>query len=234
MINLTGKYKFNSMNSLKTSNVLFENDDKLDDFLNDKNVNEDICVSEGSPQLDPSLFDKQRKSEMKSRAYLQEIKYFCTIYAIIMGQLTNSQSLAQMAESDEQISKDEIAQIGKTKHQLSKVYHSLLIDPDQSIVPFLDILLVEIIDNDTAPTSILRLAIKTLIKVFDLIEPSVNLVKHKDDPKSIYDPSNMLQSLMNCQIDDHSNNIDQQELIWINIQQLILNVIKTYITHFNS
>jgi hypothetical protein len=63
---------------------LFENDDKLEDFLNDKNVNEDICVSENSP-LDPSSHEEQRKSEMKSRAFLQEIKYFCTIYAIIMG-----------------------------------------------------------------------------------------------------------------------------------------------------
>lgn len=101
-------------------------------------------------------------------------------------------------------------------------------------MPFLDILLVEVIDNDTAPTSILRLAIKTLIKVFDLIEPSVNLVKHADDPKSIYNCQNILQSLMNCQIDDHSNNIDQQELIWINIQQLILSVIKTYMSNFDS
>ena len=33
---------------------------------------------------------------------------------------------------------------------------------------------------------------------------------------------------MDCQLDDHSNSIDQQELIWIYIQQLIIQILKTF------
>ena len=43
----------------------------------------------------------------------------------------------------------------------------------------------------------------------------------------LYDASYILQSLMNCSIDDHSNDIDQQELIWINIQKLIMQIIRS-------
>jgi hypothetical protein len=58
-----------------------------------------------------------------------------------------------------------------TKSELAKIYETLILEPTGSIVPFLEILHKEVIANDTVPTSILRLAIKTLIKLFDCVQP---------------------------------------------------------------
>ena len=109
---------------------------------------------------------------------------------------------------DQPMTEDEVSQIVQTKLQLSHIYESLIFEPDQSLEPFLEILHQDIIRNDTAPTSVLRLAIRTLIKIFE-----------KASTKNIaeFNPHNLVVSLMNCQIDDHSNKIDAQELIWINI-----------------
>jgi len=46
-------------------------------------------------------------------------------------------------------------------------------------VPFVDLVLVEVIDNDTVPTNLLMVAIKILTKVFALVDPQVNLVKRR-------------------------------------------------------
>lgn len=107
-------------------------------------------------------------------------------------------------------------------------------DHRQSIVPFVDLVLVEVIDNDTVPTNLLMVAIKILTKVFALVDPQVNLVKRRLPGKAneqevveMYEPSYLLESLMNCSLDDHSNDIDQQELIWISIQKLILQIIRS-------
>ena len=85
----------------------------------------------------------------------------------------------------------------------------MLLSSEKSILPFLDTLEKEIIQNDYAPTSVLRLAIKTLIRTFEYVD-SVSL--------SGYNPESLINSLLMCQVDDHANKIDAQELIWINIQ----------------
>ena len=88
-------------------------------------------------------------------------------------------------------------------------------DHKQSILPFLDLVLVEVIDNDTVPTNLLKVTIKILTRVFELVDPQTNLVKSQLRTREgeivsmeLYDASYILQSLMNCQIDDHSNDID--------------------------
>jgi uncharacterized protein (UPF0147 family) len=106
-----------------------------------------------------------------------------------------------------------------TKKVLAQVYETLLLDPESSVTQFLEILRTDIIANDTVPTGILRLAIKTMTKVFDGVQPC-NLEG--------YNPQSLIKALIGLQIDDHSNTIDAQELIWINIQQLILRLVKIY------
>lgn len=105
-----------------------------------------------------------RKSGIKQKAYLAEIKQFATLYAIIMDSAMKGE-----------ITQEELNQILWTKNELAKLYEALILEPKGSVEPFLDILLTEVIANDTVPTSILRLAIKSLIKVFDCINAE-NLV----------------------------------------------------------
>jgi len=114
-----------------------------------------------------------------------------------------------------------MANIDATQSEFNDIYQSLVLNPNQSLTKLLDLILVEIIDNDTVPTNLLRVSIKSLIKLFELVDPEVHLVRLTDDGLKVpFNPSSLIQSLINCQIDDHSNKIDQQELIWINILQL--------------
>lgn len=53
----------------------------------------------------------------------------------------------------------------------------MLLDHTQSILPFLDLVLVEVIDNDTVPTNLLKVTIKILTRVFELVDPKTNLIK---------------------------------------------------------
>lgn len=53
----------------------------------------------------------------------------------------------------------------------------MLVDHRQSILPFLDLVLVEVIDNDTVPTNLLKVTIKILTRVFELVDPKTNLIK---------------------------------------------------------
>lgn len=78
--------------------------------------------------------------------------------------------------------------------ELNIIYLSLMGNPQQSITNFIDIILTEIIDNDTAPTSLLRVAIKTLIKVFENIDPNIHLLKKSEN----YDPQFLINALINC------------------------------------
>lgn len=128
--------------------------------------------------------------------------------------------LGAPSNPEEQLLLKELAQIEVNKKQLNKAYTSLLLNPKQSIVPFLDIVVHEIIDNDTTPTNLLKIAIKTLLKVFEHVDPQVHLLKHSDlrnpdsnfksnDSSMYYNPQNLLVSLMGCQLDDHSNSIHQ-------------------------
>lgn len=59
--------------------------------------------------------------------------------------------------------------------------------------------------NDTIPTSLLRVTIKTLTRIFDLVDPEVHLKNEKGEN---YNPEELIDSLVNLQIDDHSNSID--------------------------
>ena len=78
-----------------------------------------------------------------------------------------------------------------------------------------------VIVNDTIPTSLLRVTIKTLTKIFDFVDPDIHL---KNGNGEAYNPEELIDSLVNLQIDDHSNTIDTQELIWDSIQKLILHI----------
>ena len=86
--------------------------------------------------------------------------------------------MASQSSPEEQQLIKELAQIEVNKKQLNKIYNSLLLNPKQSIVPFLDIIVHEIIDNDTTPTNLLKIAIKTLLKVFEHVDPQIHLLKH--------------------------------------------------------
>ena len=101
---------------------------------------------------------------------------------------------------------------------------------DLSIVPFINLCVKSIIQNDTVPTNLLRVTIKTLIMIFELLCEKKHLLNEKTN--LMFDPKELLSSLMNCQFDDHSNKIDQQELIWLNIQTLIIKVVSK--VKFNS
>lgn len=72
-------------------------------------------------------------------------------------------------------------------------------------MPFVDLIQAEVIENDTCPTNLLRVAIKSLIKIFDQVD---NDSLNENDEYYKFDPSSLLQSLMVCQFDDHSNHID--------------------------
>lgn len=152
-----------------------------------------------------------------------EIKQFCSYYMVIADKLKMSYEMSNAGEFDELISKEELDQIGKTKDLFNRFYQKMLVDHRRPIIPFLDLVLVEVIDNDTVPTNLLLVTIKILTKVFELVEPTTNLAKSSlrtadgQVKVELYDASYLLQSLMNCSIDDHSNEIDQQELIWISI-----------------
>jgi hypothetical protein len=44
----------------------------------------------------------------------------------------------------------------------NKIYLNLIDNPEQSIVPFLDLMLNEVIGNDLVPINLLRVGIKSL------------------------------------------------------------------------
>ena len=118
-----------------------------------------------------------RSQSTKERLYLAEIKQFCNYYMVIADKLKMSYEMSNAGEFDELISKEELDQIDKTKDLFNRQYQSMLLDPRQSILPFLDLVLVEVIDNDTVPTNLLKVTIKILTRVFKLVEPTTNLVK---------------------------------------------------------
>ena len=101
---------------------------------------------------------------------------------------------SELAKQPEALYKDELQKVDKTKNQLNEIYLSLLQNPNQSIVAFLDILFHEIIANDTIPTSLLRVAIKTLTNVFQLIDCDV----HLKNGNELYSPQALIKSLINC------------------------------------
>ena len=68
---------------------------------------------------------------------------------------------------------------------------------------------MEVIQNDTAPTKLVLLSLRFLIKVFEY----ENIHEIVGD----YDPDNLLASVIDLQFDDVSVKIDQQELIWLKI-----------------
>jgi hypothetical protein len=51
-----------------------------------------------------------------------------------------------------------------------------------------------VIVNDTIPTSLLRVTIKTLTRIFDLVDPNVHL---KNDKGEKYCPKELIDSLVN-------------------------------------
>jgi len=108
---------------------------------------------------------------------LAEIKQFCNYYMVIADKLKMSYEMSNAGEFDELISKEELDQIDKTKDLFNRQYQSMLLDHRQSVLPFLDLVLVEVIDNDTVPTNLLKVTIKILTRVFKLVEPTTNLVK---------------------------------------------------------
>ena len=117
------------------------------------------------------------RSNTKERLYLAEIKQFCNYYMVIADKLKMSYEMSNAGEFDELISKEELDQIDKTKDLFNRQYQSMLLDHRQSVLPFLDLVLVEVIDNDTVPTNLLKVTIKILTRVFKLVEPTTNLVK---------------------------------------------------------
>jgi len=74
-------------------------------------------------------------------------------------------------------------------------------------VPFVDLLQEQVIENETCPTNLLRVAIKTLTNVFDQVDPEMHLKETDEFYK--FDPKSILGALMCCEFDDHSNQIDQ-------------------------
>jgi hypothetical protein len=63
-----------------------------------------------------------------------------------------------------------------------------------------------VIVNDTIPISLLRVTIKTLARIFDLVEPEVHLKNVRGER---YSPAELINSLINMEIDDHTNTIDE-------------------------
>lgn len=116
-------------------------------------------------------------------------------------------------QTAEPISEHEIEMIDKTKAKLNDFHQGMLLNSQQSLVPFFKICLKSIIQNETYPTNLLRVTIKTLIKIFELADKEVHL---KESGKE-YNPLELVDSLMVCRFDDHSNQIDKQELIWLEI-----------------
>jgi len=70
---------------------------------------------------------------------------------------------------------EEFKKADETVNQFNDIYLSILQDTNQSIVPFLDMVFQIVIVNDTIPTSLLRVTIKTLTRIFDLVDPDIHL-----------------------------------------------------------
>jgi len=66
-----------------------------------------------------------------------------------------------------------------------------------------------------APTNLLRIAVKTLTRLFHLAS---------DKNLSGLNPSHLVNNLMDSNLDDRQN-VDQQELLWLNIQDLICTIL---------
>lgn len=115
--------------------------------------------------------ETNRMMQARERMYLAEIKQFCNYYMVIADKLKMSYEMSSAGEFDELISKEELDQIDKTKDLFNRQYQSMLMDHKQSILPFLDLVLVEVIDNDTVPTNLLKVTIKILTRIFELVDP---------------------------------------------------------------
>mmetsp|Transcript_10037 Transcript_10037/g.15283 ORF Transcript_10037/g.15283 Transcript_10037/m.15283 type:complete len:138 (+) Transcript_10037:26-439(+) len=129
---------------------------------------------------------------------LSEVKQFCSYAHIVMANLAK-----QLTEEEDA---SEVDQINSTLDSLQAFQQDLVVDPQMSLVPFLDILYHQVIDNQSAPSNLLRIAVKTLTKILTQCKLETHLVRPGD--KLRYDPSKLLTSLMSCQIDDGLDFID--------------------------
>ena len=102
---------------------------------------------------------------MNKDHFISEIKQFNVYYTLIMDQIKKTDLSGEIEETV----KEDLRTVEKTKKQFNELYLSLLQNPDQSIVPFINIVFKQVIANDTIPTSLLRIAIKTLVNLFDNI-----------------------------------------------------------------
>jgi hypothetical protein len=64
----------------------------------------------------------------------------------------------------------------------------------------------EIFENQTVPMNLLKITVKSLSKIIEISNPKVNLVY--DNESKYFEPSILIKTLIGCQIDDHSNQID--------------------------
>ena len=76
---------------------------------------------------------------------------------------------------------EEFKKADETVNQFNDIYLSILQDTNQSIVQFLDMVFQIVIVNDTIPTSLLRVTIKTLTRIFDLVDPDVHLITEEGE-----------------------------------------------------
>ena len=76
---------------------------------------------------------------------------------------------------DDEAQKEENKLIDQTKRELNAMYQRQVMQQDVSIVPFINLCIKSIIDNDTVPTNLLRVTIKTLIKIFELASETKHL-----------------------------------------------------------
>jgi hypothetical protein len=54
--------------------------------------------------------------------------------------------------------------------------------------------------------NLLKITVKSLSKIIEISNPKVNLVY--DNESKYFEPSILIKTLISCQIDDHSNQID--------------------------
>ena len=64
----------------------------------------------------------------------------------------------------------------------------------------------EIFENQTVPMNLLKITVKSLSKIIEISNPKVNLAY--DNESKYFEPSILIKTLIGCQIDDHSNQID--------------------------
>ena len=127
---------------------------------------------------------------MTEELFISEIKQFNVYFTLIMAQIKKN----EIEDDPDAEFGEEYKKADETINQFNDIYLSILQDSNQSIVPFLDMVFQIVIVNDTIPTSLLRVTIKTLTRIFDLVDPNVHL---KDDGGDNYCPSQLINSLVN-------------------------------------